>query len=78
MILTLLLVLAIVVVLALVFWFGLRLGSGREQSELAQLRWSTVRAKRQMHDLTRQAFVAIADEAQRQRSAGNGEIRSQR
>jgi len=66
MVTTLLLVLVVIGLLGLVFRLGVRFGSDRGQSELSQLRWDTVRAKRQMHDLTRQAFVAMAQEAQRQ------------
>lgn len=65
MLLTLLLVLAMFVIVGGVFALGLRLGSDRQDSELSQLRLDTALAKRRMHDLTRQAFVAMTEEAQR-------------
>ncbi len=61
-------VLLIVVVFALtgsVFLLGFRLGGGRWRAELARVRLEAAQANRQLHDLTHQAFVAMAEEAQR-------------
>jgi Tfp pilus assembly protein PilX len=44
-----------------VFLLGFRLGSNHWQSELAQVRLEAAQAERQLHDLTREAFVAMAE-----------------
>lgn len=53
-------------VLVLVGWFllGFRLGSSQWQSRLLQVQMESARARRQLHDLTREAFVAMADHTQ--------------
>lgn len=58
----------IVAVLALggaLFLLGFRLGGDHWQSELVRVRFEAAQAERRMHDLTRQAFVAMAEEASR-------------
>jgi hypothetical protein len=62
-----LVVVLIVALLALssaVFLLGFRLGGGHWKDRLSQVRMEGAQAERQLHDLTRQAFVAMAEEAQ--------------
>ena len=54
------LVLTIAVVIG-VFRLGFQVGGRRWQSELRRTRFEAARAERQLHDLTREAFVAMAD-----------------
>jgi uncharacterized membrane protein YciS (DUF1049 family) len=56
-------VLALVVLVLTVFLLGFRLGGDHWQAELTRVRLEAVRAERQLHDLTRQAFVAMAERA---------------
>lgn len=55
-----------------VFLLGFRLGGGHWRVESARVRMEAAQAERQLHNLTRQAFVAMAEEAQdrKDRSAG--------
>ena len=64
---------AIVVVLAIAGWFllGFRLGGTHWQSRLLQTQMEVATARRQLHDLTREAFVAMADHANRARNPDN-------
>ena len=62
-ILFLLLVLTLVV-LSLAFLLGFRLGGDHWQSELTRVRLESGQAERQLHDLTRQAFVAMTKHAE--------------
>ncbi|HLX87237.1 MAG TPA: hypothetical protein VKR22_02075 [Acidimicrobiales bacterium] len=57
----------IVAVLVVTGWFllGFRLGGIHWQNRLVQTQMETANARRQLHDLTREAFVAMADHAQR-------------
>jgi uncharacterized membrane protein YciS (DUF1049 family) len=64
MITLILFVAALLALAALVFILGFRLGGEHWRSELVQVRLEAARARRQLHELTRQAFVAMAEEAQ--------------
>jgi uncharacterized membrane protein YciS (DUF1049 family) len=70
MTLTLLLVLALLALAASVFLLGFRLGGEHWLAELNRVRLEAARAERQIHDLTRQAFVAMAEEVERHRRTG--------
>lgn len=54
--------------LVLAGWFllGFRVGGSHWQHRLLQMQMESARARRQLHDLTREAFVAMADHAQSQ------------
>jgi hypothetical protein len=54
---------------AVMFLFGFRLGGNHWLSELARVRMEAAQAERQLHTLTREAFAAMAEEAQRRREA---------
>lgn len=54
---------------AVMFLLGFRLGGDHWLSELARVRMEAAQAERQLHTLTREAFVAMADEAQGRREA---------
>jgi hypothetical protein len=64
---------ALVIVLAItglllmmvVYLLGFRLGGDHGLGELHRVRMEAAQAERQLHSLTRQAFVAMAEEAQR-------------
>jgi hypothetical protein len=62
-----LLVVTTALVLALSYLLGFRLGSHSWISEAHRVRAEAAVAERQLHDLTRQAFVAMAEEAERRR-----------
>jgi hypothetical protein len=59
---------AVLVLIATAGWFllGFRLGGGHWQEQMLRTRLETASARRELHDLTRQAFVAMADHAGRQ------------
>ncbi len=63
---------AVGVVLMVIAWFllGFRLGGSHWQGRLLQTELETAKARRQLYDLTRQAFVAMADHALRSRKGG--------
>lgn len=65
------LLLSISMVMALTFLLGFRLGGQSWMSEAQRVRAEAAAAERQLHDLTRAAFVAMAEEAERKRF-GNG------
>jgi hypothetical protein len=68
MIWLLLLTLATLLVLVTaVFLLGFRIGSSAWRAELDQVRTDSILAAREMHDLTRQAFVAMATAAERRK-----------
>ncbi len=52
-----------------VFLLGFRLGGDHWQQELARVQLEAAQAERRLHDLTRQAFVAMAQAAERRRSS---------
>lgn len=65
----LLLVILLVAALAgLTFLLGFRLGGQSWLVELQEVRAEAAAAERQLQDLTRSAFVAMAEEAERRRS----------
>jgi len=66
--LLILLLLSLVVVLA--FLLGFRLGGDSWAAEARRVRSRAAVASREMHDLTRAAFVAMAEEAERRRLGG--------
>lgn len=66
--LTILLLVASACLAGTVFLLGFRLGGDHWQSELSRVRMEAAQAERRLHDLTRQAFVTMAAEAERQRS----------
>ena len=47
-----------------VFLLGFQVGGRFWQSESQRTRFEAARAERQLHDLTREAFVAIAEHAE--------------
>jgi hypothetical protein len=62
---------------ACLFLLGFRLGGGHAQAELAEVRLVAVAAQRELHDLTRKAFTAMAEQAEqswRQLHIKGGEI----
>lgn len=61
------LVLALAFAVLAVFLLGFRLGGDHWQAELARVRIEAARASRRMHDLTREAFVAMAERAEQMR-----------
>ena len=67
------------IVVVAVAWFllGFRVGGARWQCRLVHTQMEAASARRQLHDLTRQAFVAMADHALRsgRQSSGPTEIR---
>jgi len=67
---TLLLILLVVAVLALVgtvFLLGFQAGGATWQARLLQVRMEAAQAERSLHDLTRSAFVAMAERAEQLR-----------
>jgi hypothetical protein len=66
MLITLLLV-AVLTIAGLLFLFGFRLGGAHWQTELAKVRMEAAQAERQLHDLTREAFVAMAERLEQNR-----------
>jgi hypothetical protein len=59
------LVIAIAMVLALTYLLGFRLGGQSWITEAQQVRAQAAAAERELHGLTRAAFVAMAEEAER-------------
>jgi hypothetical protein len=54
-------------VIALTFLLGFRLGGQSWITEAQRVRAEAAAAERQLHDLTRSAFVAMAEEAEKRR-----------
>jgi flagellar basal body-associated protein FliL len=61
------LVLVLLALLASVFLLGFRLGGEQWQSELARGRLEAAQAERRLHNLTRQAFVSMAEAVEQRR-----------
>ncbi|HLX87418.1 MAG TPA: hypothetical protein VKR22_02995 [Acidimicrobiales bacterium] len=63
---------AVGVFFMVVAWFllGFQLGGSHWQGRLLETQLETAKARRQLYDLTRQAFVAMADHALRSREGG--------
>ena len=57
--------LAVLLLLAsFAFFLGFRLGGDHWESELTRVRMESVQAERQLHDLTRHAFIAMAEQVE--------------
>lgn len=69
-VLTVCLILSVLAIVALCFLVGFRLGGDSWVSEVQRVRAEAAAAERQLHELTRSAFVAMAEEAQRGRLDG--------
>ncbi|MDZ7733886.1 MAG: hypothetical protein U5R31_13220 [Acidimicrobiia bacterium] len=65
------LVLTVVLLVAVTYLLGFRLGGQSWASESQRLRAEAAEAERQLHHLTRSAFMAMAEEAER-RQHGDG------
>jgi hypothetical protein len=63
--LALLLVLAVAAFAGALFLLGFRLGGEHWHAELTRVRLEAVQAERQLHDLTRDAFVAMTEAAEK-------------
>lgn len=61
------LVLTVIAVVGLSFLLGFRLGGQSWSAELHRVRAEAAVAERHLHDLTRSAFVAMAEEAEQAR-----------
>lgn len=57
----------LLVALVATYLLGFRLGGHAWTSETHRIRAEAARAERELHELTRTAFVAMAEEAQRHR-----------
>lgn len=62
-----LILILIALAVGLTFLLGFRLGGQSWLAELQEVRAEAAAAERQLHDLTRSAFVAMAEEAERRR-----------
>lgn len=65
--LAVLLAFTVTLVVVLVYLLGFRLGGQSWISEAHRVRAQAAAAERELHDLTRSAFVAMAEEAERRR-----------
>lgn len=65
--LVLLLLVALVALVSAAYLLGFRLGGQKLQDELLRVRLEGIEAERALHRLTRDAFVAMAEHAERQR-----------
>ena len=65
--LVIVLVVGFLLMAVLVYLLGFRLGGQSGISELQRVRAEAAEAERQLHDLTRSAFVAMAEAAERRR-----------
>ncbi len=61
------LALTVIAVIMLSFLLGFRLGGHSWIAEVNRVRAEAAAAERQLHDLTRSAFVAMAEEAEQAR-----------
>lgn len=68
--LILLLLASLSAVVVLAYLLGFRMGGDSWAEEARRVRGRAEVASRQMHDLTRAAFVAMAEEAERRRRGG--------
>ena len=66
--LLLVLPLLFVALVSAVFLLGFRLGGDRDHAEVARVRVEAARAARRMHDLTREAFVSMAEHVEGRRN----------
>ncbi len=67
MIIFVIFLLLLILVVALTFLLGFRVGGDRWSSELARVQTEAMDAQRQMHDLTREAFIAMAEHVDHER-----------
>jgi hypothetical protein len=61
------LVIAVALLVVLTYLLGFRLGGQSWVAEAQRVRAQAAAAERQLHDLTRSAFVAMAEETERRR-----------
>lgn len=66
-VLVLSLVLSLTALVVMSFVLGHRYGGDRWQAELTRVRLEAAQAERQLHDLSRTAFAAMAEEVERHR-----------
>ena len=59
--------LALLLLAGLAFLLGFRLGGDHWQTEVTRVRLESAQAERQLHDLTRHAFIAMAEHAEQRR-----------
>lgn len=59
---------ALLILAAFAFFLGFRLGGDHWESELTRLRMESVQAERQLHDLTRHAFIAMAEQVEQHKT----------
>jgi uncharacterized membrane protein YciS (DUF1049 family) len=57
---------AVSTLIIVIFLLGFDLGGQHWQSELSRVRLEAAHAERQLHNLTRQAFVSMAEAVERQ------------
>ena len=69
-ILLVLILILLTTLMTTLFLLGFRIGGEHWQREVLQVRHEGARASREMHELTRRAFVSMAEEAERQRRGG--------
>jgi hypothetical protein len=69
-VLAIVLVLLVALVAAIAFVLGFRRGGQSWIAEVQRVRAEAAVAERQLHDITRAAFVAMAEEAESRRSPG--------
>lgn len=67
LLLVIFLLLSVSLIVTLTYLLGFRLGGQSWISEAQRVRAEAAAAERQLHDLTRSAFVAMAEEAERRR-----------
>jgi hypothetical protein len=67
MTLAILLIIVLAALAVAVFLLGFRLGGEHWQSELSRVRLEAAQAERQLHHLTRQAFITMAEQVERHR-----------
>lgn len=54
---------------AVIFLLGFRLGGEHWQSELTKVRLEAAQAEKQLHNLTRQAFITMAGQVEQHRGS---------
>lgn len=66
-VLIIMLVAVLGIMVVAIFLLGFRLGGGHSQNELSRVRLESAQAQRRLHDLTREAFVAMAEQVESRR-----------
>jgi hypothetical protein len=69
-VLAVLLLLSGLTIMVLTYLLGFRVGGNSWLSETQRVKAEAAAAERQLHELTRSAFVAMAEEAERRRRNG--------